>query len=120
MPRNYFLRTDLTFIKLIIIVKSKTRTYSAKEKRRLRQSEAYKVDLTKIKGEGDFPCPNCGVTISPEDETENVYVILETRMKNEALEELVIKCNKCGSKIQLVGFVLPSEHGQGETQTVEL
>jgi len=86
----------------------------------MKQSEAYKVDLTKIKGEGDFQCPNCGVKISPDDETENVYVILETKVKNEALEELIIQCNKCGSKIQLVGFTLPSEHGQDKTQTVEL
>jgi len=66
----------------------------------------YEVDLTKIKGEGDFPCPNCGVIISPEDETEDVYRILETKIKDEVLEELVIQCNKCGSKIRLVGFLV--------------
>jgi len=67
----------------------------------------YEVDLTKIKGEGDFPCPSCGVVISPEDETEDVYSILETKVKGESLEELVIHCNKCGSKIRLVGFLTP-------------
>jgi len=67
----------------------------------------YEVDLTKIKGEGDFPCPSCGVVISPEDETEDVYTILETKVKGESLEELVIQCNKCGSKIRLVGFLTP-------------
>jgi hypothetical protein len=67
----------------------------------------YEVDLTKIKGEGDFPCPSCGVVISPEDETEDVYHILETKVKGESLEELVIQCNKCGSKIRLVGFLTP-------------
>lgn len=65
----------------------------------------YKIDLNKIEGEGDFPCPNCGTMISPEDETESVYTILETKMKNEELEELTIQCNKCGSKIHLVGFL---------------
>jgi len=74
----------------------------------LKQPLVYEVDLTKIKGEGEFPCPNCGVIISPEDETEDVYSILETKVKGESLEELVILCNKCGSKIRLVGFLSPA------------
>jgi len=73
----------------------------------VKQPLVYEVDLTKIKGEGDFPCPSCGVVISPEDETEDVYSILETKVKGESLEELVIQCNKCGSKIRLVGFITP-------------
>jgi len=73
----------------------------------VKQPLVYEVDLTKIKGEGDFPCPSCGVVISPEDETEDVYSILETKVKGESLEELVIQCNKCGSKIRLVGFLTP-------------
>lgn len=71
----------------------------------MKQSQAYKVDLTKIEGDGDFPCPSCGTVISPDDETEDVYVILETRLKNEALQELVIQCNRCKSKIHLTGFL---------------
>jgi DNA-directed RNA polymerase subunit RPC12/RpoP len=73
----------------------------------VKQPLIYQVDLTTIHGEGDFPCPNCGVVISPEDETENVYRILETKVKGKTLEELVIQCNKCGSKIRLVGFIIP-------------
>ncbi|MCW4031697.1 MAG: hypothetical protein NWE80_04965 [Candidatus Bathyarchaeota archaeon] len=65
-----------------------------------------KLDLTKIDGNGDFPCPNCGVTISPEDESEDVYTILEEKVGNDALEEMVIKCNKCGNQIRLIGFSL--------------
>lgn len=76
----------------------------------MKQPLVYEVDLTKIQGEGDFPCPNCGVIISPEDETEDVYRILETKVKGQTLEELVIQCNKCGSKIRLIGFfVLESD-----------
>ena len=67
----------------------------------------YEVDLTKIQGDGDFLCPNCRVIISPEDETEEVYCILETKISGETLEELVIQCNKCGSRIRLVGFLIP-------------
>jgi predicted RNA-binding Zn-ribbon protein involved in translation (DUF1610 family) len=62
------------------------------------------LDLTKIDGDGDFPCPKCGVTISPEDETEEVYTILEEKVNNEVLEEMLIQCNKCGSRIRLTGF----------------
>jgi len=64
----------------------------------------YKVDLTRIEGDGVFPCPKCGVSISPDDETENVYTIMETKFKGESLEKLVIQC-KCGSEIHLVGFL---------------
>jgi len=71
----------------------------------MKQSQVYRIDLTKIEGNGDFPCPNCGVIISPDDETEDVYVILETKLKGEALQELVIQCNKCRSKIHLTGFI---------------
>jgi DNA-directed RNA polymerase subunit RPC12/RpoP len=72
----------------------------------MKQPRGYKVDLTKIQGEGDFSCFNCGVVISPEDETEDVYCILETKVKGESLEELVIQCNNCGSRIHLVGFLI--------------
>jgi phage terminase large subunit GpA-like protein len=64
----------------------------------------YQVNLAELQGEGDFPCPSCGVVISPEDETEDVYIILDTKVTGEDLEELVIQCNHCKSKISLVGF----------------
>jgi DNA-directed RNA polymerase subunit RPC12/RpoP len=64
----------------------------------------YQVDLTKIQGEGDFQCPKCGVTISPDDETEEVYRILETKVRNKSLDELIIQCQKCRSRIRLIGF----------------
>ena len=70
----------------------------------MKRPAVYKVDLTKIEGAGDFPCPNCGAIISPEDETEAVYTILETKMNKESLEELIIQCNRCRSEIHLVGF----------------
>jgi hypothetical protein len=74
----------------------------------MKQSQAYRIDLTKIEGDGDFPCPSCGTVISPDDETEDVYVILETKLKGEILQELVIQCNRCRSKIHLTGFLSSS------------
>ena len=63
-----------------------------------------KLDLTKIDGNGDFSCPTCGVTISPEDETDDVYTIIEEKVRNNVLHELVIKCNACSRQICLTGF----------------
>ena len=67
----------------------------------------YQVNLAELQGEGDFSCPSCGVVISPEDETEDVYKILDTTVSGEDLEELVIQCNHCKSKIRLIGFNIP-------------
>ena len=65
----------------------------------------YTVDLTKIDGDGAFPCLECGAIISPDDESEEVYTILETKVKGDKLAELILMCKKCGSKIRLVGFL---------------
>ena len=73
----------------------------------MKQPLIYVVNLTKIQGNGDFPCPNCGIIVSPEDETEAVYHILETKVRDQTLEELIIQCNKCESKIRIVGFSIP-------------
>jgi len=74
-----------------------------------KKSMTYIIDLTKIDGDGSFPCPQCGTLISPDDETEEVYQILETKVKNDALAELVLMCNKCGSTIKLIGFLTQPE-----------
>ncbi len=67
------------------------------------------VDLTKIEGDGAFPCPKCGVVISPDDDTDEVYTILETKVKNDELAELVLVCNKCRTRIKLTGFLSSDE-----------
>ena len=69
----------------------------------------YTVDLTKIDGDGAFPCPKCGSIISPDDESEEVYQIVETKVKNDELAELMLTCNKCGITIKLVGFLSQPE-----------
>jgi hypothetical protein len=70
----------------------------------MKRSLVYEIDLTKIEGDGAFPCPKCGAVISPDDETESVYTILETKFKGDSLEKLIIQC-KCGSEINLAGFL---------------
>jgi DNA-directed RNA polymerase subunit RPC12/RpoP len=78
-----------------------SKSVAQKEKRR----QTVELDLTKIDGNGDFPCPTCGINISPEDESEDIYVILEEKVIDDVLEEMVIQCNNCSSKIRLTGFV---------------
>ncbi len=48
--------------------------------------------------------PNAVCAISPEDETEENYQILDTKVVNDELAELVVSCGKCGSIIRLTGF----------------
>ncbi len=69
-----------------------------------KKDSPYKVDLTAIEGDGSFPCPKCGMMISPEDETEDNYTIEDTKVVNDELVELVISCGKCSSIIRLTGF----------------
>ncbi len=75
----------------------------------MEQVHAYKLDLTKIDGNGDFSCPRCRSTISPDDTTEKTYFIIEPKVNKNGLEELVISCNICKSYIYLTGFSLLDE-----------
>jgi len=70
----------------------------------LYSNQKIEVDLTEIEGEGSFPCPKCGTVISPNDETEKVYKIVDAKIINNELTELFIICSKCKSKIKLIGF----------------
>jgi hypothetical protein len=69
-----------------------------------RKGLIYTMDLTEIEGDGSFPCPKCATIISPEDETEEVYKIIDTKIVNDELVELVIICGNCRSHIKLTGF----------------
>jgi len=99
------------------------------------RKKKFRVDLTKIEGEGAFPCPKCGTSISPDDETENFYTVMETNIgDDDELESIVIKCNTCESIIDLEGltdlseanrveiseFLLGSEVGYKTNHTISL
>jgi DNA-directed RNA polymerase subunit RPC12/RpoP len=82
----------------------------------MKQIHAYRLDLTRIEGKGDFSCPRCGTKISPDDETEDIYTILEPKVNNHGLE-LVIRCNKCSSQIHMTGFsILQKMSGMAEEE----
>jgi predicted RNA-binding Zn-ribbon protein involved in translation (DUF1610 family) len=75
------------------------------KKTTVKKAATYTIDLTKIDGDGAFPCPKCGTTISPDDESDQTYQIVETKVKGDELTELVLTCNKCRSSIKLTGFM---------------
>lgn len=103
----YFLHVNkvVIYLPLLLVNEEESLTEAVAQKVKCaKQMAIFKLDLTKIEGDGDFPCPKCGVTISPEDETEDVYTILEEKINNDLLEELVIQCNSCAAKIHLTGF----------------
>lgn len=64
----------------------------------------FTIDLSKVKGKGDFNCPRCGTRISPDDRTEKAYTILETLMKRNELDSIMLQCNRCECQIHLTGF----------------
>ena len=71
---------------------------------KMKQKLIFNVDLVKLEGKGDFLCPCCGIMISPDDETEEVYSILKAEVRNDLLENLLIRCNNCSNEILLTGF----------------
>jgi len=68
------------------------------------------VDLSDVGEKEKITCPKCEAEISPNDKTEDVYTILEPVMKGAQLEKIIIKCNRCRSRIHLVGFDVIQKH----------
>lgn len=64
----------------------------------------FRVDLTKIEGVEDFPCPKCGTFISPDDLTKKVYTLLSIEGNDNNPTNMVLQCNKCKSILNLDGF----------------
>ncbi len=70
----------------------------------VKQIHAYKVNLATTARDGSFKCPHCGARISPDDDTEASYAILETSVDGLGLDEVVIRCNMCRNSLHLTGF----------------
>jgi hypothetical protein len=63
------------------------------------------INLANVDSEdGSFACPCCGVSISPDDETEDSYEIMDTKVVDDELAELDIACGKCGCLVKVTGF----------------
>jgi DNA-directed RNA polymerase subunit RPC12/RpoP len=78
----------------------------------VKRKEVFKLDLAQIEGEGDISCPKCGTAISPDDDTEGTYSIVEPKVNSHGLKEIVIQCNRCASKLYLTGFSLLDQLGR--------
>ena len=64
----------------------------------------YTVNFSSLANDGSFKCTKCGLEISPEDETNENYEIIDTKIYNGEIAELLITCGKCGSTLKLTGF----------------
>jgi len=72
----------------------------------------FRIDLTKIEGDGEIYCPACGITISPDDYSGVTYSILDVKTKADGrVEEVIVQCGNCRSIICLDGFHLPEDIG---------
>jgi len=59
----------------------------------MKQTSVFRIDLNKIEGDGDFPCPSCGVIISPDDDSERVYKIIDMEtFEDGSLKSLSLLC----------------------------
>ena len=75
------------------------------------QKSVYKINLTKIEGDGGFPCPVCNTIISPEDESGKTYDIINVDSKTDgSLRRIIVLCKKCRSKINIEGFEALDEY----------
>lgn len=74
--------------------------------------KAYKLDISETTCEGSFLCPNCGMKISPDDQSEATYIIADVKLKDNKLDEVTINCKRCLSNIYLSGFSEISKHAQ--------
>ena len=70
----------------------------------MKQVQVYVLDLTKTDESGAFSCPGCRNLISPDDCSEETYSIIEPKVNGLDLEELLIRCGKCGGQLNLTGF----------------
>ena len=79
------------------------------------RKKTFRVDITKMRGGADIQCPRCKNLISPDDQSEEAYSIVDTIMGEEdELIRVVIRCKKCDSIISLEGF--ESLSGNEETK----
>jgi len=64
----------------------------------------FEIDLRYLEGSGDFHCPKCGQLISPEENSNETYKIIDIKADKQGLKSIYLKCLNCNSEIKLVGF----------------
>jgi DNA-directed RNA polymerase subunit RPC12/RpoP len=64
----------------------------------------FEVEVKDLDQNGAFPCPKCESEISPDDDSEENYVIINTKTKGDQLISLTFECKKCRTRTLLKGF----------------
>ncbi len=65
----------------------------------------FRIAFRETEGDGEFNCPSCGTTISPDDRSGLTYCILDVKTKADGdVKEIVVQCGKCGAIICLDEF----------------
>ncbi len=83
----------------------------------MKQTLEFKIDLTKIEGEGEFTCPRCGQAISPDAEPGETYEIVDYAADGDgSTEEIVIRCERCMSTLHIGGFELLKDLGINDAE----
>lgn len=83
-------------------------------------SSSQTIDIKTADEEGNFSCPICATLISPDDETEKVYTVLDTTLDDDGnLEQMVIRCNVCKKSLTLEGFDMLFEEERSRVELTE-
>ncbi|MCW3999407.1 MAG: hypothetical protein NWE93_04125 [Candidatus Bathyarchaeota archaeon] len=82
------------------------------------QANAYKINITQTTPSGTLLCPGCGAKISPDDHSEETYMIWEVNTHGDKLAELVLYCKRCTSFIHLTDLdkIQSTPRRRGETR----
>jgi len=73
------------------------------------------INLTETEGDGEFSCPKCKETISPDDDSGKTYDVLNVEEEDGLPKKVTIECKKCGSVINLFGFEALKEVNHSES-----
>ena len=75
-----------------------------KQKKQSQKCE-YVISVHELENDASFKCPRCGVCISPDDETNDNYEILDPKVNDkDHLSDVVFQCKRCGCIITVTGF----------------
>jgi hypothetical protein len=69
---------------------------------RTTQSPQFILSLNSLPNDGSFNCPNCKTLISPDDEGDEAYTLVDTTIdRQNNLETVTVQC-RCRAVIRLV------------------
>jgi predicted RNA-binding Zn-ribbon protein involved in translation (DUF1610 family) len=85
-----------------------------------KQLTVYRIELSRLKNDGTFKCPNCGTKISPDDCSDKAYSIIDINVNSYGLEEVIVRCNRCQSQIYLSGLSKVEQLIRGTEKRIQI